>query len=74
MMARKAEAERMDVDDDARPAAPSPLTLNSFSPVAAMTMSSAAIVPSDTFHQPLQFKGEIMDFDLAGLEVDHRKR
>ena len=40
-----------------------------------MTMSSAAIVPSDTFHQPLQFKGEIMDFDLAaGLEVDHRKR
>ena len=37
-------------------------------------MPSAAIVTSDGFHQPLQFKGEIMDFDLAGLEVDHRKR
>ena len=40
----------------------------------AMTMSSAAVLPADTLPQPLQFKGEIMDFDLAGLEVDHRKR
>lgn len=28
---------------------------------------------SDSHLAPLQFKGEIMDFDL-GLEVDHRKR
>ncbi|PIL22705.1 transcription factor [Ganoderma sinense ZZ0214-1] len=39
-----------------------------------MTMSSAAVLPQDALPQPLQFKGEIMDFDLAGLEVDHRKR
>lgn len=39
-----------------------------------MTMSPGAIIPSDSLPQPLQFKGEIMDFELAGLEVDHRKR
>ena len=27
----------------------------------------------DSHIQPLQFKGEIMDFDI-GMEVDHRKR
>lgn len=37
-------------------------------------MTSTTIIPADTLPQPLQFKGEIMDFDLAGLEVDHRKR
>ena len=40
-----------------------------------MTMTSTTIIPADTLPQSLQFKGEIMDFDLAaGLEVDHRKR
>ncbi|KAL1950517.1 hypothetical protein VTO73DRAFT_5641 [Trametes versicolor] len=39
-----------------------------------MTMSPGAIIPSDSLPQPLQFKGEIMDFELAGMEVDHRKR
>lgn len=34
-----------------------------------MTMTSEA----DIHVPPLQFKGEIMDFDL-GIEVDHRKR
>ncbi|KAJ3015661.1 hypothetical protein NUW54_g983 [Trametes sanguinea] len=37
-------------------------------------MSPGAIIPPESIPQPLQFKGEIMDFDLAGLEVDHRKR
>ncbi|CDO69874.1 hypothetical protein BN946_scf184884.g33 [Trametes cinnabarina] len=39
-----------------------------------MTMSPGAIIPPESMAQPLQFKGEIMDFDIAGLEVDHRKR
>lgn len=43
-------------------------------PTLAMTMSPGAIIPSDSLPQPLQFKGEIMDFELAGMEVDHRKR
>ena len=38
-----------------------------------MTMTSTTIIPADTLPQPLQFKGEIMDFDL-GMEIDHRKR
>lgn len=35
--------------------------------------SSLSDSPNTTHMPPLQFKGEIMDFDL-GIEIDHRKR
>ena len=39
---------------------------------SAMTMTMTA-AETDIHVPPIQFKGEIMDFDL-GIEVDHRKR
>ncbi|KAI0344465.1 hypothetical protein BDW22DRAFT_1354506 [Trametopsis cervina] len=38
------------------------------------SLSDSNNSPNTTTHMPpLQFKGEIMDFDL-GVEIDHRKR
>lgn len=51
------------------------LRVHKYVPSAPLTLTIFPIMSLDAHSDspPLQFKGEIMDFDL-GIEVDHRKR